>query len=205
VADYVTPQQIADFAQEFDQLEPDAQDRLATAASRLFDKLCGVSDDFFNVAGVGYTDRVYIGDGTAYLKVDPYVALNPTDPVAIEDGFEVPEYREQNGYLIVKTSRGFGVDSFGHPYYRTWRFDGLVEWPRDKEITVSARWGFAAIPADVQMAVMQIAIHLWRTADPAFQQISESGNAFSGPALPDQAMEIITRNRTKYGRTAVFA
>lgn len=218
--DYVTATQVAAFAQEFDSLSPDGQDLVITAASRLFDNLVGVSDDFFAAyADAGYTSKTYYGDGTAYLRLDPYVALNPTDPVAVLDSdgtaLDIPEYYERNGYLVIR-DYGAGVPIRGNTvFYRSpWPSENypvygvatsFIGWAVDQKITVSARWGFSAIPADVQQAVIQLAIHLWRTGDPAFTAISQSGEPYTPPAIPVQVQSIADQYRDRYTQKAVFA
>jgi hypothetical protein len=219
VPDYATTQEIAAFAQEFSDDET-VRALVATAASRLFDNLCQVEENFFSAAEANATGRDFFGDGTAYLKLDPYVSLGVTDPVAIVDNDdnaqEVPDYFEQNGYLVIK-GYGQGIptrDVLNAPS----NFEGLSNWnaapsdsspfagwAKDFKITVTARWGFTAIPADVKQAVIQLAIHLWRMGDPAFTAISQSGQPYQPPAVPNQVKEIADRYREKYSQVALFA
>lgn len=207
MADYVTNDQLTAFAHEFAALEDaNAVETLITAASRLFDNLCEVNEDFFSVASGTFADRTFVGDGTAYLKIDPYISL-ADNPVAINEGTideadflteNVPDYSEQNGMLVVlaKTQyQRFGLTGIG-------RFEG---WPDGKQIEVTANWGFSAVPADVQMAVVHIAIHTWRTADPAFAQISNADNTVSVRTVPRVAEVVIEKYREKYSRRALFA
>lgn len=206
MADYIATDQLTAFAHEFAALsDANAVDTLITAASRLFDNLCEVDEDFFAAASGTYADRTFIGDGTAYLKLDPYISLDD-NPVAINEGTiededyitdNVPEYAEKEGMLVVlaKTQRlRFSLDGG--------RFEG---WPEGKQIEVTANWGFAAVPADVQMATVHLALHLWRTADPAFAQISNADNTVSVRTVPKVAEVVIDKYRERYSRRAIFA
>jgi hypothetical protein len=205
VADYVTPEKVAMFAQEFDGLDPSGQALIITAASRLFDNLADVEADTFKQAA-GESDRVVYGNGTAWLRIPPYVGPLGVDPVVILDDedveMELPEYFEKDGYLVI---RGYGQ---GVPTRD--RADAILVqtfegWPINKEITVSANWGFETVPFDIQFAVIQLAIHLWRTGDPAFTSMSQSGEPFTAPAIPAQVTEIAERYRMKYHEKAYFA
>lgn len=216
---YVDQSQVAAFAEEFDALSSEGQESVVEAASRLFDNLVGVRSGFFDAYDAGgFTDRTYYGDGTAYLRLDPYIALD-TDPVAIVSGDDtaltVPEYHEQNGFLVIKNyAAGVPIRPSNFLYRSAWPSDNsftygvataFTGWQVNQKITVSAQWGFAEVPADVKQAVIQLAIHLWRTGDPAFTTISQSGQPYTPPAIPVQAQLIVDQYRAKYTRSAVFA
>lgn len=207
MADYVTADQVAAFAQEFDSLDPAGQELIVTAASRLFDNLADVSEDFFAPATGAYSEKRFYGNGTAYLRLPPYVTLASEEPIIIvnnddDEESDIPEYFEQNGYLVIK-GYGAGVPTRdASDALLVHDFDG---WPLNYEITIEADWGLPEVPFDVQMAVIQLAIHIWRTSDPAFTVISQSGEAYTPPAVPAQAKEIAERYRMKYSQKAYFA
>lgn len=202
---YATGQEIAAFAQEFTD-DPDAQDILAGAASRIFDKLCGVEDGFFLPAGNAYSLKTFYGDGTAYLKLPPYTAINPSTPVVIyndeDETVEVPDYVERDGFLVI---RGYVNGIPTRDLMDAALTDSFNGWPVNDKITVSAKWGFTETPADVKQAVIQIAINNWRASDPAFTSISQSGTPNTLPEIPAQAKEIADRYRDAYNAKAVFA
>lgn len=202
MADYITAEEMAGFAHEPGALA--SSGLLLTAASRFFDNACEVGEDFFAPAAspAAYTGRVFVGDGTAYLRLDPYTALDPVDPVTIdpEHVYDVPEYAEIDGALVVldRTKQSRPEAAFYPNRYTGWR-DGV-------KVTVSANWGFAETPADVKLAVAHIALHLWRTADPAFAVVSNSEGAAGRPlTLPAIAQGIVDRYRQKYSRRFIFA
>lgn len=207
MADYATAAQIRAFAP---QTQPDALGgegadtwtTLATAASRLFDNLAEVSDGFFAAASATASNREFIGDGTAYLKLDPYTELVT---VTINDGTiddpdfttdNVPDYVARDGMLIALDKVSPAITDLSG------RFSG---WPVGKQIRVSAKWGFAAIPKDVTFAVIQLALHSWRLADPAFAVLSDSDKAAQNGNIPAFAKAIAEQYRRQYSRSFVFA
>src|SRR5687768_216076 len=112
MADYIESAEVSTYGHEFAALVDNSA--LLSAASRLFDKLTEVDDDFYRKAPdeepIVYTTRDFYGDGTAYLKVDPFTALDPVDPITINEGTialpsysttSVPEYVNRDGTLIV--------------------------------------------------------------------------------------------------------
>lgn len=195
MSDYVTEDQLRAFSHEFDSLDDaNAVATLLTAASRLFDNLTGVAENFYQAAPspAAYTTRVYYGNGTGYLPVDPYTALNPINPIVVDaaNAYDVPPYTERDGMLIVYGS------------YIS-RFSG---WNDGVSVTVSANWGFTEIPADVQLATAHLAIHLWRTADPANAIIAGAeGAAARIETIPKVARDIVNAYRAKYWPGFAFA
>ena len=195
---YATVIQTKLFAHEADSLvENESWELLITAASRMFDNLTEVTEDFY-AAATGESDKVFYGDGTAYLRLPPYVSLG-TDPIVILDDddneMEIPDYLDQNGTLVI---RGQGI-RYRRPATET--FEG---WPLNKEITVSANWGFATIPADVTMATIQIALQMFRGSDPAKAVVlSETPEALRD-ALPLTAKVVIDKYKQQYSQAVMF-
>jgi hypothetical protein len=188
MADYVTTEQVAFLAHEFD-TATDRAALLVTAASRLFDNLTVQRENFYQQADpttpTVYTTRTFYGNGTGYLQLDPYTALNPVNPVVVDADYtyEIPTYIEKDGMLVV---------------YSTY-LGRRTGWADGVSIAVSANWGFAEIPADVTLACAHIALHLWRTADPAFAVISNAEGAATRPlTLPRIARDVIDTYKGKY-------
>lgn len=213
MSDYATTDEIRAFAQQPDSLGGGPDDTswalLATSASRLFDNLAEVDDSFF--AGQGdtpaFTNQDFIGDGTAYLKLAPYTALNTVTPVLINDGTtaapnftatNVPDYIEKTGMLVVldKTNQNFRLvlpDAN--------RFQG---WPDGVQIRVSAKWGFSAVPSDIKLAVIQIALYMFRGMDPATTVITNTEKAVNQANLPTFVTETAKQYKALYSRNALF-
>lgn len=179
-------------------------DDLATAASRMFDRYCEVEDDYFAEEDGTTDDKFFIGDGTAYLKLPPYVDL---DSVVINEGTitvpdylatNVPEYIESNGSLII-LDRVKGIwPHFGGVK----RYEG---WPLGKQIRVSAIWGWIEIPKDVQIAVSKIALATWRMSDPVNADNTEATAEPLVDGLPASVWAVIEKYREKHTQKFMFA
>lgn len=136
-------------------------DKYIERASRYFDHLCGVEDEFFEPAGDTPSIKTIYGDGSVYLNLPPYVAGTLNTTLDIPDGYTAPSFIERDGHLVITGSTGtlFSRSALGHVSDYTW-WDGVP-------ITVSAKWGYASTPADVKMAVIEMVINLMRETDPA--------------------------------------
>lgn len=187
---YVEVSEIADFAIEFAALSEDGQDRIAWSASRMFDEMCEVYAGFFNPAPAAAvppaastaTARTFYGNGTKYLRLEPY-ASGSIEDVEPQDS-TAPDYREADGMLITT--------------------DGST-WRHNEAITVTARWGFDETPDDVKQAVIALAIHNWRTADPARATIDAAGETVKIRQIPQQASMVAQKYRQQYAKRFVFA
>lgn len=124
----------------------------AEGASRLFDKLCEVEDGFFAKAASNPSERSFYGNGVDMMRLPPFVGTITTVSIDGEE-MDADDWRITNGYL----------------YHL-----GDGEFDTDEEITISARWGFADVPKDVEIIVAELAIYLWRARDPMFNQMSET-------------------------------
>lgn len=109
-----------------------------------------------NGADVIASARTFYGDGTNYLKLDPYVAGTLNATMTVPTGYTAPTYVERNGYLILSDSTGTLVPG----YWST-------GWQMGFPYTVTALWGFASTPADIKAAVIEWIINVWRETDPA--------------------------------------
>lgn len=202
MADYVSEEDISAFGHEFDSLVgTSAISLLITAASRLFDNLCEVKEDYFAIAGDTATARTFYGDGTAYLKVDPFVPT-PTPVITIPGD----EYEIATTDWAIKDDQILWLDRLAGNRY--WPYDGVnryTGWHESVPVSVTAKWGFTAVPADVQMAVIHLAWHLRRTADPAFAQISGVEGKAATLELPTIAQNVIDKYRAKYSQNFIFA
>jgi hypothetical protein len=161
---------------------------LIAAASRLIDRECCVANDFFAAAASTASDRTFYGDGTAYLKLPPYNSTIDADDVEYSDSSAtVPDFtvRGDEGQYLV-------VDDDGY-------------WPRNQAIVISAKWGFAAIPDEINQACIELVIAMRETSDPARERaISNAADEqFSSAKIPMRVKEVCKRWKAK--RAAVFA
>ena len=138
-------------------------DKVIERASRFFDHLCGVSDEFFEPAGASTSVRTFYGDGTNMLRLDPYVA--GTLSIAVPSGYTAPTYIERNGYLVLTTEDVGAIVGMLPPFPSWWRTG--TGWWSGLPITVTAKWGYAATPADVKLAIIELVINVLRETDPA--------------------------------------
>jgi hypothetical protein len=163
-------------------------DLLAEAVSRIFDRECEVPDGFFNAAAAsGVTLKSYVANGTKYLQLFPYIPASITIiDVDGEDRFEAVtadrEYREKDGYLIFDNEPCSGV-----------------------AIDVTARYGFTAIPADIQQACIEQALAMWRRKDLTFAEISGVSAAAVNAEFSPTFIAVTNRYRGIYSQNSLFA
>lgn len=202
MSDYATVAQIKSLGVQTDALTETAWQLLATSCSRFFDRLCEVEDDFFAEENGLTEDKYFVGDGTAYLKLPPYIDI---DSVTLNEGTitipdyqttNVPEYIEQNGYLVVldKTSAGFTLTGAN-------RFTG---WPEKKQIKVSAVWGSEFVREEVTAAVCHLALVSWRTFDPSVAEDTQSSLTLVD-GIPALVWATVEKMRGQYSQKSLAA
>lgn len=165
---------------------------LIEQASRFFDRYCGVPEGYFNpplypVA----TDKIVYGDGTNFLRLPPYVTGSLDTNITFPSGYTAPTFIERDGYLILSSTgvMTHRIAPFPHPYYSGW-YSGVP-------ITVSAKWGFEETPADVKLAVIELAINLWRETDPASLKLVSIDNQPLRESIPPRVAAIAKRYRVR--------
>jgi hypothetical protein len=177
-------------------LSDDELDALIEQASRFFDLECGVEPGYFEAAGDTATSKIIYGNGTNYLWLPPYVTGSLNTAITLPEGYTVPDFVEQNGFLVLTTSTGV-LPPLQHFYRSVWS-----GWPSGVAVTVSARWGFATTPADVKMAVIELIINLWRETDPATLRLKDLEGQPLRERFPPRSLEVARKYRMKSG--AVF-
>jgi hypothetical protein len=173
-------------------LADDELDMLIEQASRYFDLECGVDPEHFEPVAAGYEatelERVFYGDGTHYLKLDPFVEDTIT-AVDLPVDYTVPDYVIRNGYLV-RT----GTDHILPSVQRSaWWPSGV--WQEGLAVTVTAVWGYLETPADVRMAVIELVINLWRETDPATLNLLDLERQPLRERLPPRVMEVVKKYR----------
>lgn len=153
-------------------------------------------------ADVVATARTFYGDGTAHLKIDPYVPETLSTTITVPIGYTAPEFIEKDGYLVQATSDGF---SLSNNVLASFTNRGVFSsrWQEGMPITVTAKWGYATTPADVKMAVIEWAINLWREVDPASQRLVNLDGMALRESIPPRVREVAKRYRIKTAE-AVF-
>ena len=136
-------------------------EKVIERASRIFDNECNVAAGYFEASSNTLSTKIVYGDGTNLLRLPPYVpgSLNPT--LVVPDGYTAQEFVEQG-------SEGdqYLVRSFNNVPVAFSVFCG-GGWYPNVPITVTAKWGFTATPADVKHAVIEFVINLVKEVDPA--------------------------------------
>lgn len=187
MANYITTAQFKASAVADEADADSVYDLLVEGVSRLFDRECEVADSFFAAASGTESDRTYRANGTRYLKLFPYVADSITEiDVDGTDYYEAAIadrlYQEKEGYLI---------------------FDSEIA--QDTLITINADWGFAAIPADIQVACLEQALFQWRKKDLSFADISGVPTAAVVAEFSPSFVATTKRYREQYSGRNYFA
>lgn len=169
---------------------PDAElTALILQASRFFDLVCGVDPEYFEAAGPTATEKTVYGDGTNFLKLPPYVAGTLDTDLSLPDGYTVPTFIEREGYLVL-ASNGVDVSAIAP-------WPSAYGWYAGIPFTITARWGWAATPEDVTMAVIELVINLWRETDPATVKLINLEGQPLREKMPPRVWEIARRYRAK--------
>lgn len=156
-------------------------------ASRLFDQECGVEPEYFEAASANATARTLYGDGTNFLKLPPYVSGSLDTTLIFPSGYDALEFAERGGYLV-RTEGGL-LNS-----------GPRGGWYENVPITVSARWGYAAIPAQVKHAIIKLVIHICRTVDPTqLKLLVLEGQPLFLERMPKDVVDTAKKYRAKAG------
>jgi hypothetical protein len=207
--DYVTLDQVRAYVYQSQDADEDLLIRIVTRAARIFDAACSLPDGYFAQGQAGQTAsiRYYWGNGTDYLKVDPYLST-PTPVVTMPTGFAVLNWIEVNPYKPSQQntpgefflSRRYGDDysSFAalnerRDYFFA-EFSNQVDyvgWPAGIRVGVTAKWGWDRTPQEVQEAVLETVANIWRSKDQGFARaVAIDGIAIINQPLPPRAQMI---------------
>jgi hypothetical protein len=156
-------------------INPTLETQLSEAASRLFDRMCEVPDDFFQVASDTATERTFLGNGANLIQVPPYLAGSLDSVLVAGDSTEI-EASElgtvPRQMLVWPGSSGatiplFLTDPTNWPIYPRIGANARGGWPEGSVVTVTAKWGYEAVPADVRRACIMLAFQMYRQSDSA--------------------------------------
>src|SRR5689334_6959925 len=120
MADYLTTDELGFFQLSAADTSPEKKAFAITAASRYFDRLCDVEDDFFQVAENDPSEKVIQGNGLSLLSLPPFVG-SLGDVVFNETVVDPASYlikgRVPNQYLEYPT---YGGVDWGYSAYAPW-------------------------------------------------------------------------------------
>lgn len=157
---YVDHNLIRAFAVAEDASPEEVWELLADSASLVFDRACELGGNFFAVTSGTATSKTFPINKTGYYTLPPYISA--TAPIITFDGTVLTvteEYRifEEDDKPSILFAPSLKSDS---------------ELPNPNSFTISAKWGFLAIPPDVEQAVIEQAIFMWRRKDLNFAEVS---------------------------------
>lgn len=149
-----------------------------------------------NGADVVATARTFYGNGTNYLKLDPYVPGTLNATITLPTGYTAPDFIERDGYLTQASSDGFLLNS---NVLASFTNRGVItsRWWEGIPIIVTAKWGYETTPADVKLAVIEWIINVWRETDPASQRLVNLDGMALREAIPPRVKEVVRRYRMK--------
>jgi hypothetical protein len=216
---YVTTEDIETHGFQLDERDTNRIEFVAEMVSRLFDQACGLPSGYFAAYSQGGTaaDRVYWGNGTDVLDIDPYKTGSIVS-VTMPTGWTVPSYVEVNGQTLRANDMQFGlVRTYGD---NGSRFSALTShtiteqganfnqfytpegWPDGIKVTVNAIWGFDAVPAEVKLACIESVIAALRGMDPAYMRVAnlETNQVSNASALTPRAQMLADGyNNSRFG------
>lgn len=141
-----------------------------------------------NGADVVASNKTVYADGTNYLKLPPYVAGTLNTTITLPDGYTAPTFIEQGGFLVL-TSNGL-TPPFPRFYNSAW-----PGWWSGLPVIVSAIWGYAQTPADVNHAIIEFVINLLKETDPASIKLMSLDNQPLREKLPPRVALVAGKYR----------
>lgn len=172
---------------------PEAKSTAERAAvGRILDNVCTFVDSYcrrapgyFNPASDEPTMRRVRGEGSHFLRLPVHVFGS----VSVENLLDTAFYEsEKNGWLYFETEEFGNENSFADWENRIWL--------NDKVYKVTARWGYAATPLDIQEAVRLIVARLYGTQRGTLGQISVEG-FLRERLLPSSALAILDNHKKR--------
>lgn len=132
------------------------------------------------------TPQTFYSDGGNMLALPPYVSGSLNTTIGLPDGYSAQTFIERDGYLVRADTNGVVFSGF-NPLYGGW-YQGVP-------MTITAKWGYAATPADVKMAVIELAINVFRETDPAGLRLTNLDGSALRETMPPRVDEIARRYR----------
>lgn len=183
---YATAADLRCAAEQSEASGTDAWENLALGVSRLFDRECEVAAEFFGKAAANPSARSFFGTGTEYVRVSPYIAGSlaaiTIDGTAVTVPAADKEFLESDDYLVFTYN--------------------VV---KNAVVSVSARWGFPEVPADIRQACIEQALFQWRRKDLAFAELAGVPTAAVTASFSPTFQAAIDRYRGLYSRNNYFA
>lgn len=154
----------------------------------------GQAENFFATSPTEPTDRIVYGDGCSFLSLPEFVP-GSVSKITRLSGVEITDFIERGSGVQLTDSAGSITRGcvFG---------DGVA-------YTVTARFGFAATPADITEAALQLTVRTYRSKDEAFSGVIgglRTDGSIIERAMPAAVKEVLDVHRRKYrSRRLTFA
>jgi hypothetical protein len=176
----VTVDQLREYLPKAGDEDVPAFTKLVVRATRAAEQRIGVPAGFYEKAADDATTRVIYARPfrSDYFFLPPHLP-SPTPLIVAPAGYAVaPLFTMQSGVAVAT-----------QPAY-----SGVGYWGLHIPYEVTARWGFAEVPADFQEAVLQLAVKWWRSKDSAFSgvlgQMNDGGVAYSSTGFPTAVKDL---------------
>jgi hypothetical protein len=139
------------------------------AVSAFIDSYLKVPPGYFKPSAEQPTQKTFYGDGTDYIRLPPYTG---DATVTLPDYYDpATDYEIRDGYIVrlhlaesTTTFTLMDVDKWNR-YFNRDPLYGNYGWQVGEAIKVTARWGYAEVPADIELACRRLVERLWRTKD----------------------------------------
>lgn len=163
---------------------------------KILDRATAIIDTYLGVTfptAEEDAEQVVYGDGTDYL-VPPAFVAGSASLVEAPASYTVPDYIEQGAALVVTRNSLLGTlhgaQALGGRLHTP-----LGGWLAGVPYTVTATFGYAAIPDDIKEACLEIAVDLFRFKDAGSIKMVgvEGAGVVSGKGLPATAKIILDR------------
>lgn len=161
---------------------------IITRVSRRIDAYVtdGRVENFFAPAAADPSDLIVYGDDVSYLLLPEFVP-GSVEKLTGPGGIEITNFIERGDRLQL-------TDGGGN-LARGYRFnDGVA-------FTVTARWGVAAIPADIIEATLQTVVRTYRSKDEAFSGVIgglRTDGSIIERAMPAAVKDVLDVHRRRF-------
>lgn len=180
---YVTGTELIEATQGANASDVELWDVYAESASRILDLAVETPTDFFAAAAAGAeaATQVFYPENINMFRLPPFV--DEIEDVAVDDDLLDEDDWRVSGAVGMQFLINMAED-----------FDS------DKSLSVTAIWGFEAVPAEVKAVAREIGVYLWRQKDPLFASQSNFEKLYDN--LSPTANVLIKKLRDKYSQTA---
>lgn len=173
----------------------DLLDTIALRADSIIAEYLGYTWTAYDAAA---STKVVTGTGSSWLYLPAHQFGTITSLVPEGTTSEITGYTEEpDGHLYIGSS---GVWSWS---------DTTNGWPANRRYTVTAKWGYGAVPEALKEVAVELAVNLWREKDKGMFSdvigVEAAGSVVVGyqRAFTNRQLAILNRYRRKYAAPLV--